>query len=90
VIKVIFGNSYLLETMKGEHHNRAFNERYLKKYFPSVSSLFGFVLTDVFRFMHHSPENRGHMLTTKIVHCAKIRTSDFYVGILALSGNQNF
>jgi len=36
VIKVIFGNSYLLETLQGERLNRAFNRRYLKKYFSSV------------------------------------------------------
>jgi hypothetical protein len=36
VIKVIFGNSYLLETLQGECLNRAFNGRYLKKYFSSV------------------------------------------------------
>jgi hypothetical protein len=36
VIKVIYGNSYLLETLQGERLNRAFNGRYLKKYFSSV------------------------------------------------------
>ena len=36
VIKVIVGNSDLLETLQGEDLNRAFNERYLTKYFPSV------------------------------------------------------
>ena len=36
VIKVIFGNSYLLEILQGERLNRAFNRKYLKKYFPSV------------------------------------------------------
>ena len=36
VIKVIFGNSYLLETLQGEHLTREINRRYLKKYFPSV------------------------------------------------------
>ena len=36
VIKVIFSNSYLLETLQGEHLTRAINGRYLKKYFPSV------------------------------------------------------
>jgi hypothetical protein len=36
VIKVIYGNSYLLETLQSERLNRAFNERYLKRYFPSV------------------------------------------------------
>jgi hypothetical protein len=36
MIKVIYGNSYLLETLQGERLNRAFNGRYLKKYFPSV------------------------------------------------------
>jgi hypothetical protein len=36
VIKVIFGNSYLLETLQGERLNRALNGRYLKKYFSSV------------------------------------------------------
>jgi hypothetical protein len=36
VIKIIFSNSYLLETLQGERLNRAFNGRYLKKYFPSV------------------------------------------------------
>ena len=30
------------------------------------------------------------VLTTKIIHCAKIRTSDFRIGVLALCGNQNF
>ena len=36
VIRVIFRNSYLLETLQGERLTRAINERYLKKYFPSV------------------------------------------------------
>jgi hypothetical protein len=36
VIKVIFGNSYLLETLQGERLTRAISGRYLKKYFPSV------------------------------------------------------
>ena len=36
VIKVIFSNSYLLETLQGKHLTRAINGRYLKKYFPSV------------------------------------------------------
>ena len=36
VIKVIFRNSYLLETLQGEHLIRAINGRYLKKYFLSV------------------------------------------------------
>jgi hypothetical protein len=36
VVRVIFGNSYLLETLQGESLPRAINERYLKRYFPSV------------------------------------------------------
>ena len=36
IIKVIFGNSYMVETMQGEHLPRALNGRYLKKYYPSV------------------------------------------------------
>jgi len=36
VIKVVFGNSYVLETLQGERLTRAINGRYLKKYFPSV------------------------------------------------------
>ena len=36
VIKVIFGNSYMLETLQGEGLPRAINGRYLKGYFPSV------------------------------------------------------
>ena len=36
VVKVIFGNSYVLETLQGDHLTRAFNGRYLKGYFPSV------------------------------------------------------
>jgi hypothetical protein len=36
VIKVVFENSYMLETLQGEHLSRAINERYLKQYFPSV------------------------------------------------------
>jgi hypothetical protein len=36
VIKVIYGNSYLLDTLQGERLKVAFNGRYLKKYFPSV------------------------------------------------------
>jgi dihydroneopterin aldolase len=36
VIKVIFGNSYMLETLQSECLTRAFNMTYLKKYFPSV------------------------------------------------------
>jgi hypothetical protein len=36
VIKMIFNNSYMLETLQVEHLTRALNRRYLKKYFPSV------------------------------------------------------
>jgi hypothetical protein len=36
VIKVIYDNSYLLETLQGKRLNRAFNGRYLKRYFLSV------------------------------------------------------
>ena len=36
IIKVIFGNSYLVETMQGERLPRALNGRYLKKYYPSM------------------------------------------------------
>ena len=36
VIKVIFDNSYMLETLQGECLTRAINGRYLKKHFPSV------------------------------------------------------
>ena len=36
VVKVIFGNFYMVETMQGEHLPRALNGRYLKKYYPSV------------------------------------------------------
>jgi len=36
IVKVIFGNSYMVETMQGEHLSRALNGRYLKKYYPSV------------------------------------------------------
>jgi hypothetical protein len=50
-----------------------------------VSSLFGFVLTGVFRFMHRSPENRGHMLTTKIAHFVKLSKCgmDFTIAFLS-------
>jgi hypothetical protein len=36
IIKVIFGNSYMVETMQGEPLSRALDGRYLKKYYPSV------------------------------------------------------
>ena len=36
VVKVIFGNSYMMETLKGECLPMAINGRYLKKYYPSV------------------------------------------------------
>ena len=36
IVKVIFGNSYMVETMQGEHLPRSLNGRYLKKYYPSV------------------------------------------------------
>jgi hypothetical protein len=36
VIKVMSGNSYLLETLQGECLKVAFNRRYVKTYFPSV------------------------------------------------------
>ena len=32
IVKVIFGNSYMVETMQGERLPRALNGRYLKKY----------------------------------------------------------
>jgi hypothetical protein len=36
VVKVIFGNSYMLETLKGDHLPKAINGIYLKKFYPSV------------------------------------------------------
>ena len=36
IIKVIFGNSYMVKRMQGERLPRALNGRYLKKYYPSV------------------------------------------------------
>ena len=36
IIKVIFGNSYMVETLQEECLPRALNGRYLKKYYPSV------------------------------------------------------
>jgi hypothetical protein len=36
IVNVIFGNSYMVETMQGERLPRALNGRYLKKYYPSV------------------------------------------------------
>ena len=36
IIKVIFGNSYIMETVQGERLPRAINGKYLKKFYPSV------------------------------------------------------
>ena len=36
IVKVVFGNSYMMETVKGERLPRAINGRYLKKFYPSV------------------------------------------------------
>ena len=36
IVKVIFRNSYMVETMQGECLPRDLNGRYLKKYYPSV------------------------------------------------------
>ena len=36
IVKVIFGNSYMVETMQGERLPRALNGRYLKKYYSNV------------------------------------------------------
>ena len=36
IIKVISGNSYMMETVQGEHLPRAINVRYLKKFYPSI------------------------------------------------------
>ena len=36
IIKVISGNSYMIETMQGEGLPRVINGRYLKKFYPSV------------------------------------------------------
>ena len=36
IFKVIFKNSYMVETLQGERLPRALNGRYLKKYYPSV------------------------------------------------------
>jgi hypothetical protein len=36
IIKVISSNSYMMETVQGEHLPRAINARYLKKFYNSV------------------------------------------------------
>ena len=36
VVKVIIGNSYMMETLQGDRLPRAINGKYLKKFYPSV------------------------------------------------------
>ena len=36
VVKVIFGNFYMMETLQGDRLPRAINGKYLKKFYPSV------------------------------------------------------
>ena len=36
IVKIIFGNSYIVEMLQGDRLSRALNGRYLKKYYPSV------------------------------------------------------
>ena len=36
IVKVIFGNSYMVETLQGQRLPRALNGRYLKKFHPSM------------------------------------------------------
>ena len=36
VVEVIFGNSYMMETLQGDQLPRAINGKYLKKFYPSV------------------------------------------------------
>ena len=36
VVKVIFGNSYMMEMLQGDRLPRAINGKYLKKFYPSV------------------------------------------------------
>jgi hypothetical protein len=59
-----------------------------------VSLLFGlimFVWSSVFRFMHHKPKNRGHVLTTKNVHFIKLSkcVTDFTIVFLLLRWSKN-
>ena len=66
VIKVIFGNSYMLETLQGERLTRAINGRYLKKYFLSVWQE-AFVLSKQWP-IHVSPlEQKWSMYTSPLV-----------------------
>jgi hypothetical protein len=36
VVKCVPGNAYMLKTLRGEEFSAAINERYLKKYYPSI------------------------------------------------------
>ena len=36
IVKVISGNSYMMETVQGERPRRAINGRYVKKFYPSM------------------------------------------------------
>ena len=36
VVKVIFGNSYMMETLQGDRLPRAINGKYLKKFYPNM------------------------------------------------------
>jgi hypothetical protein len=59
-----------------------------------VSLLFGliiFVWSSVFRFMHHKPKNRGHMLTTKNVQFVKLLkcVTDFTIMFLLSRWSKN-
>ena len=56
-----------------------------------VSLLFGFVRLSIFRFKYHSPENRGHMLTTKIVYFVKLSKyeMDYIIAFLSSRWSKN-
>jgi hypothetical protein len=47
IVKVIIGNSYLVETLWGERLHRALNGRYLNKYYPTVWQEASLVSADV-------------------------------------------
>ena len=36
VVKIIFGDFYMMETLQGDRLSRAINGKYLKKFYPSV------------------------------------------------------
>jgi hypothetical protein len=72
IVKVIAENSYMMESLQGTRLSRALNDRYLKKYYPSVWQDAWVIITSVF-IRNHCVVVKCLVVCMFLKHCNSLK-----------------